>query len=263
MKDLDVIIPVYHEGDHILPVLDSFRAVQASFRVLLCYDADDDPTLTVARHQSSPGCEIALIKNRYGGVHGAVVSGFQASTAPAVLVFPADDDYNAGIIDAMLKKSTEGYDIVAASRFMPGGCMVGCRRQKAWLVRAASFTLFHLARIPTRDATNGLRLFSRRVLDEIRLESSAGFTYSIELLVKCHRLGWKIAEVPAAWFERKKGPSRFRLLRWLPAYLRWYLYAFATTYLGRGPQTVPLISRSEIRTHEEESGVNPFRETRS
>ena len=28
--------------------------------------------------------------------------------------------------------------------------------------------------------------------------------------------------------------------RWLPAYLRWYLYAFATTFLRRGTETVPM-----------------------
>ena len=48
-----------------------------------------------------------------------------------------------------------------------------------------------------------------------------GFAYSIELLVKAHRLGWPIAEVPFLWHERKAGQSRFRTLRWLPAYLRW------------------------------------------
>ena len=96
------------------------------------------------------------------------------------------------------------------------------------------------ARVPTHDASNGFRMFSRRVVDEIAVESDSGFCYSIELLVKCHRLGWRIGEVPAQWFERKHGTSRFRVLNWLPAYLRWYRYAFATTYLARPPQTVAM-----------------------
>ena len=45
----------------------------------------------------------------------------------------------------------------------PGGDMVGCPLLKAMLVRSANFTLHHLARVPTRDASNGFRLFSRRV----------------------------------------------------------------------------------------------------
>ena len=94
--------------------------------------------------------------------------------------------------------------------------MVGCPWLKAVLVRAANFTLYHLARLPTHDASNGFRLFSRRVTTEIPIESERGFCYSIELLVKCHRLGWRIGEVPARWFERAHGASRFQVVKWLP-----------------------------------------------
>ena len=38
---------------------------------------------------------------------------------------------------------------------------------KAVLVRVGNFTLYRLAGLPTRDASNGFRLFSRRVMDEI------------------------------------------------------------------------------------------------
>ena len=115
--------------------------------------------------------------------------------------------------------------------------MVGCPWLKAFLVRGASLTLRALARFPTRDATNGFRLFSRRVVAEIEVESSEGFTYSLELTAKVHRLRWTIVEVPAQWFERRAGISRFKVLGWLPAYLRWYRYALATAWLRR-PETV-------------------------
>ena len=36
-----------------------------------------------------------------------------------------------------------------------------------------------------------------------------------------------------------------RWIRWLPAYVRWYLYAFATTYLRQPPSTVPLKASSK------------------
>jgi len=100
--------------------------------------------------------------------------------------------------------------------------------------------LRHLARLPTHDATSGFRLFSRRVVEQIPVESEDGFCYSIELLVKAHRLRWNIAEVPVTWIERADGRTRFQVLRWLPAYLRWYGYAFATTFLRRPPRSVAL-----------------------
>jgi hypothetical protein len=161
------------------------------------------------------------------------------------LVFPADDDYNAPRLDAMYEAFRAGCDIVCASRFIPGGRMVGCPWLKAVLVRSSAFALHTAARLPTHDASNGFRLFSRRVIQSIPLESTEGFTYSIELLVKAHRLGWRIGEVPVEWFERKAGQSRFRVLKWLPAYLVWFRYAFATTYLRRGPETVDLSRPTE------------------
>src|SRR5438445_7377082 len=144
------------------------------------------------------------------------------------------------MLDRRVALTRGGCDIVCASRFTPGGAMVGAPPLKAALVRAGNFTLHHFARLPTTDASNGFRMFSRRVIDQIRIESDQGFCYSIELLVKAHRLGWRIGEVPARWFERQHGASRFRVLKWLPAYLRWFRYAFATTYLRRSPETVAM-----------------------
>ncbi len=233
MVDLDIIIPVWNEGENIVSVLESLRQqVQTPFRVLICYDHDDDNTLTALREYRPP-YEVVPVKNRGRGAHGAVVTGFRASQAAGVLVFPADDTYNAKIVDEMVGKLRSGCDIVAASRFIPGGTMRGCPWLKAVLVRLAAFTLYHGARVPLHDATNGFRMFSRRVIDQVPIESSRGFTYSLELTVKCHRLGWKMAEVPAQWHERVKGTSRFQVLRWATAYLQWYFYAFATTWLRR------------------------------
>jgi dolichol-phosphate mannosyltransferase len=157
-----------------------------------------------------------------------------------VLVFPADDDYNAPRVDALVDAFRAGADIVTASRFIPGGRMEGCPWLKATLVRLSAFALCHVARVPSHDASNGLRLFSRRVLDTIPIESKNGFAYSIELLVKCHRLGWRVSEVPVHWYERKHGSSRFQVINWLPDYLPWFSYAFKTTYLRLGPETVPV-----------------------
>jgi dolichol-phosphate mannosyltransferase len=238
--ELDIVIPVYNEGANIRHVLDSLRSIQRTrFRVLICYDRDDDDTLPAIADYQAP-FPIQLVKNRGKRALGAIVTGFADSTAPAVLVFPGDDDYNAPRLDQMMDAFRGGADIVCASRFIPGGCMVGCPWLKATLVRLSAFVLRHVARLPTHDASNGFRLFSRRVVHDIPIESKKGFAYSIELLVKCHRLGWPIVETPVHWYERKHGQSRFQVVRWLPDYLPWFTYAFRTTYLRLGPETVDL-----------------------
>jgi len=244
-SEIDIVIPVYNEGENILATLGALaRDVKTPARVLICYDHENDNTLLAVR--SNPdvyrGIEVEFVRNPTRGAHGAVMAGFAASTAPIVVSYPADDDFNAGILDDMAGLIRGGYDIVCASRFMPGGSMQGCPWLKAALVRMAAFTLNRVAALPTKDPTSGFRMFSRRVVDEIEVESNEGFCYSIELLVKAHRLGWCIGEIPARWFERRHGTSRFRVLKWLPAYLRWYRYAFATTFLRRSPSTVALKS---------------------
>jgi dolichol-phosphate mannosyltransferase len=240
---LDIVIPVYNEGQNILATLSALvREVKTPARILIVYDLADDDTLPVIRNnpQAHAGIAVEFVRNPGRGAHKAVMTGFAASTAPYIVMLPADDDFNAGILDKMVALAQQGCDIVCASRFMPGGKMKGAPLLKDALVRAGAFTLYYLARLPTQDASSGFRLFSRRVVREIVVESDQGFCYSIELLVKVHRLGWRIGEVPALWFERKHGQSRFRVLKWLPAYLRWYLYAFATTYLRRPPSTVAM-----------------------
>jgi len=246
-SQLDIVIPVYNEGENIVAVLSALaRDLETPARVLICYDSETDDTLPAIRNHphAHAGLPVEFVRNRGRGAHAAVMTGFAASTAPLIVVFPADDDFNSPILDRMVALARQGCDIVCASRFMPGGSMQGCPWLKAVLVRSAAFTLHHLARLPTHDATSGFRLFSRRVIEQIAVESDQGFCYSIELLVKAHRLGWRIGEVPALWFERKRGRSRFRVLKWLPAYLRWYCYAFATTVLRRPPGTVALKSQT-------------------
>ncbi len=244
LSKFDLLIPCYNEAENIVPVLKSLEAgIKTPFRVLIAYDFDEDNTLPALERykvESANPIEIVLVKNKGKGAHGAVLTGFAFSDAPAVLVFPADDDYNAGRLDAMFDTFKQGYEIVCASRFIKGGGMHGCPWLKALLVRSSAFTLHYLARVPTHDSSNGFRLFSRRVLDEIQIESTQGFTYSIEILVKTHRLGWRIGEVPVQWYERTQGQSRFKVLKWLRAYLRWYFYAFGTTYLRRPSSSVPL-----------------------
>ena len=128
---VDIVIPVYNEGQQIVAVLESLRThVRSRFRVLICYDFDEDDTLRALETYDAP-FELVRVKNRGRGAHAAVLSGFAASEADAVIVFPADDDYNAPRLDGMIAMRAAGCEIVAASRFIPGGAMVGSQSEPA------------------------------------------------------------------------------------------------------------------------------------
>ena len=241
---IDIVIPVFNEGASIIEVIELLELnVKTRFRILICYDFEEDNTLE-AINRSERSAVIEFIKNNGAGPCDAVKSGFNASNSECVIVYPGDDISNQKIIDTMYKKFIQGSDVVVASRFIPGGSMIGCPLVKSILVRAASFSLFMLSSIPVKDASNGFRLFSRKALNLINIESTHGFTYSLEILVKCNRLKLPIAEVPAQWIERKEGKSNFKVFFWLKMYLRWYRYGLETTWFN-SPITPQCLNRKD------------------
>jgi hypothetical protein len=88
--------------------------------------------------------------------------------------------------------------------------------------RAAGLSLHWLGGVPIHDATSNFRMYSKRLLDQVTIESSGGFELGIELTVKAYLLGLPLAEVPTTWRDRTAGQSRFQLWNWLPRYLHWY-----------------------------------------
>ena len=134
VSQLDIVIPVYNEGSNIVGVLSKLaREVKTPARVLICYDSEADDTLPAIRSnpQAHTGLPVEFVRNRARGAHAAVMAGFAASSARLILVYPADDDFNPGILDRMVTLARQGCDIVCASRFMPGGKMEGCPWLKA------------------------------------------------------------------------------------------------------------------------------------
>ena len=231
-KTIDIIIPVFSEGENILSTLNSiFKNVKNNFNIIICYDFDNDNTLSAINNSKFKDLKnIIFVKNQSKGPHSAVMTGIKNSISDLVLVMPADDDYNSKLIDKMIDLSNrEELDIVCPSRFIDGISLEGASLVKKILVITANFCLKKFARLPVHDATNGFRLFSKKIINNINIESSFGFTYSIEYLVKAHRYGYKIGEIPAIWKERKFGKSRFKITRWIIPYMRWFLYAFYTS----------------------------------
>src|SRR5262249_36316735 len=148
--ELDIVIPVYNEGRNIVAVLAALKRAGATpARVLICYDHAEDDTLPAIRAhpQAHAGPPPEVVDNPPPRVPRPGLAGFAASTAPFILMFPADDHVNAPMLDRMVALARGGCDIVCASRFMPGGAMIGCPWLKAALVRSANFTLRHVARL--------------------------------------------------------------------------------------------------------------------
>ena len=194
-KQLDILIPVFNENEIIVKTLKNILStVKYKYRILICYDYDEDPTLKIIKKNFLNDDKIVFIKNFSRGFNNALISGFKNSTAKAVLIYMADDHINHNTINLCYEKFKEGYQVVCPSRFIRGGKMIGNPFLKALLAKLASFFLFNFTSFPIKDATNSFRLFTRELIDKVKIESNKGFTLSLELTAKAHRLNYKIVE---------------------------------------------------------------------
>jgi len=222
---LSIVVPVYNEGENVVPTLRGVveKTLTRPLEVLIVHDFDEDTTVPVVERLRAEMPELRLHKNTLGrGVLNAIKSGLAAAGAPYVLVTMGDGSDDPNDIDSMVQLARGGADVVAGSRYMRGGHQVGGPLLKRSMSRAAGLSLHWLSGLPIHDATSNFRLYSRRLLDQVTIESTGGFELGIELTVKAYLLGMRVAEVPTTWRDRTAGQSRFKLWKWLPRYLYWY-----------------------------------------
>ena len=69
------------------------------------------------------------------------------------------------------------------------------------------------------DLTSGFKCFRRRVLENIDLDSihSEGYSFQIELTYRAMRLGFRVAEVPIVFVDRRAGQSKMSFRIFLEA----------------------------------------------
>jgi dolichol-phosphate mannosyltransferase len=226
--ELSIVLPVYNEGEAVEPVLRGLAAgVRTPHELVVVYDFDADTTVPVVERLRAEIPSLRGLRNDLGrGVLNAMKAGIAGTTAPFVLISMADGSDEPHVVDSMVALANAGADVVAASRYMPGGRQIGGPPLKRLLSRVAGLTLHLFAGVPTHDPTNNFKLYSRRFLDATRIESTAGFELALELTVKASLEGRRIAEVPTTWRDRTAGQSNFKMRKWLPHYLHWYRVAF-------------------------------------
>ncbi len=226
--ELSVVMPVFKEGEAVEPVLRALTAsITAPHEILVVYDFDEDPTVPVIERLAAELPAVRGLRNDLGrGVLNAMKAGIAATAGAYVLISMADGSDEPKVVDAMVGLAREGADVVSASRYMRGGHQVGGPLLKRNMSRVAGLTLHWFAGVPTHDPTNNFKLYSRRFLDTVTIESTAGFELALELTVKATIDGRRVAEVPTTWRDRTAGASNFKLRKWLPNYLHWYRVAF-------------------------------------
>jgi dolichol-phosphate mannosyltransferase len=223
-----IIIPARDEGEHIAGVLDRLLcALPPRCEVLVVVDSPDDRTRPAVTRYGERNPAVTCLVSTYGhGPANAIRYGMDAASAAVAVVTMADGCDDPRQVGELIRLVERGAAVAAASRYMAGGRQAGGPLLKGMLSRVAGRSLYLLAGLGTRDATNSFKAYSTRFVRAAGIDSRHGFEVGIELTAKARRLRLPVAEIPTTWLGRTAGTSHFRVLRWIPAYLRWYLFSF-------------------------------------
>ena len=223
MKNLDIIIPIFNEGDNLTLLIKKIQEiVKVPYKILICYDKDDESGLKfLPKHKN-----IIPIKNYGFGPNEAIKTGFKYSSSDIILVYMSDDFENIELINKMYYLiNNKNYDFVIPSRYVRNGEFLNAKLYKKIITDIGSYLINNICGIPFKDCTNAFKMFRRDILNKIELNSKIGFTFAIELTIKSYINGFKIIEIPSTWKELPNRKSNFKLFRWLPYYIYWLIYA--------------------------------------
>lgn len=215
-KDYVVLIPIINEGDRIIKELK--RA----------YDADiaDHADIVICDGGSTDGCtdekmlkklqvNTLLVKQDAGkqgaqlrmGIWWALERGYQG-----IITIDGNNKDSIENVPDFIRKLEAGYDLIQGSRFIKGGKAVNTP-----FVRLISVKLIHAPIISLTahqrftDTTNAYRAYSRRYLEDERVQPLRDIFMTYELLaylsVRATQLGYKACEIPVTRSYPKKGKT--------------------------------------------------------
>jgi glycosyl transferase family 2 len=158
------------------------------------------------------------------GFGSALRYGFEHATGDAMIPFMGDACDDASDIPRLIGALEEGSDVVAGSRYMPGGRIVG-NTLKQRLSRLYGLLVRAVGGPPVHDVSNAFKAYRRSVVEAIHTVASS-YDVSVEMTVKAHQAGFRVSEVPTTWTNRELGESNWRFGRELKRYWRWLRLAW-------------------------------------
>lgn len=227
IKKLAIIVPIHYEEKNIENFLNNLKQkVKIAFIAYFIYDDINDPTIQLLENiKNKFDFKIKIFRNAYKkGVLNALKTGIEIFEEEACVITMADCSDDLSTINKMNELFYQGFDVVCGSRYMKNGKQVGGNILKKILSYSAGLSLYYLTNVPTRDITNNFKLYSKKLLNSIKIESSGGFELGIEITAKAYLNNFSITEIPTTWIDRLEGKSKFKLIQWFPYYLKWYFY---------------------------------------
>jgi len=209
--ELSVVIPTYKEARNLDElygrILKTLRLY--NFEVIFVDDNSPDGTAELAQKIGEEYGNVQVLKRTgKNGLSSAVLDGIGLARSDIVVVMDADLQHPPEELLGMMKKASEGYDIVVASRYIPGGSITNWRSLRRCISKGG-ILLAHALLPETRyvkDPVSGFFMFRKQIIDGMKINAS-GFKILVEILAKGNHQS--LAEVPFKFRSRMNGDSKF------------------------------------------------------
>ena len=210
-----VIIPTYNEKENVESIIRAVMELPGDFHVLIIDDGSPDGTAEIVKRLISQYQGRLFIEERKGklGLGTAYIHGFKwALPRGYQFIFEMDADFSHNPKDLIRlhEACANGSDLAVGSRYVKGGAVENWPANRILLSKGASLYSRIITWMPVMDPTAGFVCYRREVLNKLNLDeiSFIGYAFQIEMKFAAWRLGFKIAEVPITFIDRKLGNSK-------------------------------------------------------
>lgn len=206
-----VVVPTYNEIENIKSFLDELLKFNIS--VLIVDDNSPDGTSDVVEELAMSFKKLHLMK-RSGklGLGSAYRDGFAWGMGKKFnYLIEMDGDFSHSFKDLHeILNISQTSDVVIGSRYVKDGGSSGWDARRKLLSKSANFASRLLLKTKTKDMTSGFRCYSAKSLDKIKFENtkSDGYSFQIEMTMRCEASNLEIKEVPIIFNERRVGNSK-------------------------------------------------------
>ena len=212
-----VIIPTYNEKENIEAIIRAVRSLEEDFHLLVVDDGSPDGTATIVKGlQASDYPDSLFLLQRQGkqGLGTAYMAGFRWALEHGYdYIFEMDADFShdpADLPRLLHACSEEGADLAIGSRYCNGISVINWPIGRVIMSYYASAYVRRILGMKVYDTTAGFKCYRRKVLETIDFDRirMRGYGFQIEMKYNAFRLGFRIAEVPIIFVDRKLGASK-------------------------------------------------------
>jgi len=228
--DLSIVIPMFNEAENVestlIKVEEALGSFEGSYEVIAVNDGSLDNTLEILNRLAEKDRKLKVVsysKNIGRGM--ALRKGFKESSGEMIISIDADLSYSPDYILDLVEtlKREPDIDFVLASPYMPGGGAKNVPSLRLWVSKWGN-KILRLA-MPNRiyTSTGIFRVYRRKVLDSLELESD-GKEIHLEILSRALALGYRVKESPAILTGRKRGKSKFKFRKTAVSHLAFSVF---------------------------------------